>query len=435
MARRRLPRATIWVVRLRVDVHAGGLVVVLALSGCAGNAASRDEPTDAALDASPKATPGDTDVGEAGGDPADGAAPEEDAAANQPPVDAGGPVPDGTAVRGDIDASVLDAPIAAPVDKWTWVPFSNAFCANGSPIGIGVNPSTTSTNVVVYFEGGGACWSEETCYVQKTAVYFSIAYNKANFVADTTSPAYMALPGGFFDRSAAANPFKDASYVYVPYCTGDLHGGSNVVQYGSVKAMHVGYQNFSAFLRRLAPTFASAGQVFLTGSSAGGDGALLNFGQTQRAFANAVVHVIDDSGTLMPADVEALGIAIEPSWRTQWNLAAALPAECEACSTTLAALYGYYAASYPKSRFSLLSYQDDSVIPAYYGITTAQFTDGLNEDLSTYFVPNANARSYVAGMFGHVLFFSPLLATNGTTVQDFVSQLATDDASWASVHP
>jgi hypothetical protein len=422
-------------VRLRVDVHVGGLVVVLALSGCAGTEASHGDASDAALDEAPSTSMrGDTGIVEAGEDPADGAAPELDAA-NQAPAEAGAAVPDGSVVRGDIDASVLDEPIAAPIEKWTWVPFSNAFCANGSSIGIGVNRSTTSANVVVYFEGGGACWSEETCYVQKTAVYFSSAYNQANFVADTTSPGYMALPGGFFDRTAAANPFKDASYVYVPYCTGDLHGGSNVVQYGAMKAMHVGYQNFSAFLRRLAPTFPSAGQIFLTGSSAGGDGALLNFGQTQRAFGNAVVHVIDDSGTLMPADVEALGTAIEPSWRTQWNLAAALPAECEACSTTLAALYGYYAASFPKSRFSLLSYQDDSVIPAYYGITTAQFTDGLNEDLSTYFVPNANARSYVAGMFGHVLFFTPLLATNGTTVQEFVSGLATNDASWASVHP
>src|SRR5271154_3071426 len=54
--------------------------------------------------------------------------------------------------------------ITAPDDAWTWVPFDNAFCGNGSTVGIGVNLSTTSTRVLLYLEGGGACWNELTCF-------------------------------------------------------------------------------------------------------------------------------------------------------------------------------------------------------------------------------------------------------------------------------
>jgi hypothetical protein len=33
-----------------------------------------------------------------------------------------------------------------------------------------------------------------------------------------------------------------------------------------------------------------------------------------------------------------------------------------------------------------------------------------------------------------VLWFSPTLTTNGVTVQQFVTQMVTDDKSWTSVH-
>jgi hypothetical protein len=418
-----------------------GVVLALALmplsSGCGGSASTASAGDAGVGAATTTATNDELDGGsdasdEPGDRPADGAAgadsDRDGATADAARSDAG-------VVAGDGGAPAAKGAIAAPAQAWTWVPFSNAFCANGSTIGIGVNPSTASSDVVVYFEGGGACWSEETCYTVQSAAFFVDGYNEGNFKVETTDPYYLAMAGGFFDRTAAANPFKDASFVYVPYCTGDLHGGSNVVEYGSNTAKHVGYQNFSAFLERLVPTFPSAQHVFLTGSSAGGDGALLNFGQTQRAFSSARVDVIDDSGTLMPPDIEADGVSIEPFWRTQWNLAAALPPDCAGCTTALSALYGYYAASFPSDRFALLSYSQDSVIPAYYGITTAEFTSGLDEDLMDYFAPNANAHYFVNSMFGHVLWFEPSLATGSTTVQGFVTKLAADDPSWASVSP
>src|SRR5262245_55134744 len=45
-------------------------------------------------------------------------------------------------------------PITAPSDQWTWIPFDDAFCGNGTTTGIGVNPTTKSTRVLIFLEGG-----------------------------------------------------------------------------------------------------------------------------------------------------------------------------------------------------------------------------------------------------------------------------------------
>jgi pectinacetylesterase len=340
-----------------------------------------------------------------------------------------------SATGGAGGATPLDTPLEAKESTWTWVPFHNAFCADGSTTGVGVNLSKKSSRVIVYLEGGGACWNEVTCYTLKTASNFEGGYGPTNFEAETTSADYLAKPGGFFDRAAADNPFKDYSYVYVPYCTGDVHGGDNTVTYGDHTARHVGFKNMSAYLKRIVPTFPSADRVYLAGSSAGGFGAVLNWGQTQQAFGSVRVDLIDDSGTPMPPDIDALGSGAGVEQSKQWNLPAALPPGCADCAKGLDALFGYYAKAFPDHSGVLLSYTLDSVLPTFSGISADQFDTGLEEDLATYFAPNPNLKSFLVDAAGHVLFFNPALATKGVTLNQFLTQMVTDDKAWASVHP
>ena len=326
----------------------------------------------------------------------------------------------------------LGAPIVAPARRWTWVPFANAFCGNGSTTGIGVNLSTTSSRVLIYVEGGGACWNDLTCYSLMSAAHFNTGYNEATFTTEATSALYLAEPGGFFDRNAVSNPFKDYSYVYIPYCTGDLHAGNNVVTYAHGTAHFVGFANMSAYLARIVPTFPTPDRVVLAGSSAGGYGALLNFWQTQQKFGSTRVDLIDDSGPFMPPDISSLGVG-EDAFRTQWNLASTLPSSCTACSTRLDALFGFYAEQFPTHRIALLSYIQDSVLPTYFGITTANFESGLADDISAYFTPNPNLHYFTNPGSGHVLLFNPSLTTNHVTVKQFVTQMVTDEPGWTSV--
>lgn len=319
-------------------------------------------------------------------------------------------------------------PITAPDEQWTWIPFDNAFCGDGSTTGIGVNLSKKSSRVLIYLEGGGACWSDFTCVQAMTASNFKSGFKEADFKSTVTQE----LGSSYFDRNAADNPFKDYSMVYVPYCTGDIHAGDNTVMYAGKPAKHVGFKNVSAYLERLAPTFPSADRVILAGVSAGGFGASVNWEQTQKAFGKIRVDLIDDSGTPMPPSIP---IAAEQEWRKQWNLAATLPAGCTDCAQHLDALLGYYAKAYPTHRAALISYTKDSVLPLFYQISQAQFAMGLDEEVKTQLDPSASFRYFIYSGSGHVLWYKPTLATNGTTVKQFITQMVTDDPAWNSIHP
>jgi hypothetical protein len=368
--------------------------------------------------------------------PVEGGAPVDSGATGDASIDGGSPHPgadassDGAADSGFVPGT----PITAAAGQWTWVPFDDAFCGNGAATGIGINPSSTGTRVLIYLEGGGACWDAETCYTLMTSAYFTTGYTQADFTVESTDVTYLALPGGFFDRTAAANPFKDYSYVYVPYCTGDTFAGNNVTTLGTSTAHFVGHANVTAFLDRLVPTFAGADRVILAGSSAGGYGALHNWWQTQQAFGSVRVDLLDDSGTNMPPDVLPVSNATLTAQIAAWNLAATVP-PCAACATNPPAIWGFYAQAFPTHRAALLSYTQDSVLPSFMGITTAQFTMGLDELVASDITPNANEKAFLLGAAGHVLFFDPLLTQSGVTVQQFVTQMVTDSAAWATVMP
>ena len=319
-------------------------------------------------------------------------------------------------------------PIVAPAEQWTWIPFDNAFCGDGSTTGIGVSLSKKSSRVLIYMEGGGACWSDLTCNTIKTASNFTTGFGESNF----KNTASNQLGADFFDRTAADNPFKDYSMVYVPYCTGDIHGGDNTVMYGGKPAKHVGARNMAAYLERIVPTFPGAERVILSGASAGGFGAVLNWWQTQEAFGKIRVDMLDDSGTPMPPSIP---IAVEADWRKQWNLAATFPPGCTECATRIDAILGFYAKTYPDHRGALVSYTKDSVLPTFFGISQDKFAMGLEEQATTQFDPSPNLRYFIYAGSGHVLMTNPSITTKGVTLREFVTKMVTDDPTWNSVHP
>jgi hypothetical protein len=324
--------------------------------------------------------------------------------------------------------------ITAPPESWTWVPFDNAYCGNGTKTGIGVNFTSATSRLLIYLQEGGACWDALSCSLG-LADNFTTGYGASNFATDTADTTYLAQPGGFFDRSAAANPFKDYSYVFVPYCTGDTHSGSNVTSLSGQPAYFVGFRNITAYLERLAVTFPGAERIVLAGSSAGGFGATLNWWQTAQAFPGVRIDMISDSGAIMPNDVLPSPNTREAAQRTAWNLAATTPPGCADCATAFDAIYDFDSSAFPNSRGALLSYQQDSILYLFYGISKSKFTQGLGEVETQFFDPSANLRYFNVSGSGHVLWFSPSLSTNSTTVLQFVTQMVTDDPAWGSVTP
>ena len=78
------------------------------------------------------------------------------------------------------------------------------------------------------------------------------------------------------------NPFRDWNVVFVPYCTGDVHWGDAVVDHAarpansSVTIHHKGYVNAQVAEKWAREHFVNPDAVFVTGSSAGAYGAIVN---------------------------------------------------------------------------------------------------------------------------------------------------------------
>jgi len=276
-------------------------------------------------------------------------------------------------------------PIAAPAAEWTWVDFADARCANGATTGLGINPAEGATDVVLYLMGGGACWDASSCYLVKSAWNVDLGYGVGQF----SSEPYRQLP--LFDRRAASNPFAGASYVYVPYCTGDLHVGTAEQRHVQTQVTrHVGAKNLEAFLQRLAPTFATARRVFVIGTSAGGFGAQMNAWRFAGAFPSAEVHVLADSAAMQTPAGER--------WR-QWNDAwrPEQPPGCSSCADGAEAWVGAARAQLRGGRLGLVTSEEDSLLSAFSGKSASEFRDGTRALVTAQFSSNTSAAFVVPG--------------------------------------
>jgi hypothetical protein len=320
-------------------------------------------------------------------------------------------------------------PIVAPARTWTWVPFSTAYCANGSTTGIGVNPGDAGGRLLVFMNGGGACWDENTCYEIQSASYITSGYGASQFASDATT----LLSSSLFDRTDAANPFRNDSFVFIPYCTGDVHAGSNPnAVWGTHPTKHVGFENMTAYLKRIVPTFSGASRVILSGSSAGGFGALANWWQTQQAFGTLRVDLLDDAGPTLPAPY--LSATLDQAWRNAWNLAAATPPGCTQCATALDAIVPFYGSAMAGHRAALLSYTQDNVIGLFYQLSGPQVEAGLGA-LVTEMAPYDIWHHFFVAGSTHTILGAPDTVSNGVSLRTFITQMVTDDPGWVSVDP
>ena len=321
-----------------------------------------------------------------------------------------------------------DDPISAPAGHWTWTGFPASVCGDGTPTGLGVNPSTASSDVVIYLQGGGACF-DELCVPAVQAGAVRMAYGVEQFGQEPE------IAGPAFDRANTLSPWRAASFVFVPYCTGDLHAGdatrSYLFQTTSITVRHAGRANLAAFLRRLAPTFPGARRVYLTGSSAGGYGAQLDYEAVAAAFPEAEVHLLADGAQLVPPHDPALW----DTWQATWSLA--LPAGCAGCAAGPDALASYLAAAYPARRFALLASTQDEVLWPYLGYPDASTFDTATKALLTNrYDPTSNARYFALASTQHTMLGDlSTPSAGGPTLSVWLDRWYRGDALWASTGP
>jgi hypothetical protein len=196
---------------------------------------------------------------------------------------------------------------------WQRVEIPGTLCGNGSQYKFWVYDSPTSQNLLVSFEGGGACWDYETCSGQAGLLGAANPNGLpddyiTSFKAEYVSPLVNGADPGIPLRPKKAIVTNGWDIVYMPYCTGDVHVGNNVVTYTDptgqnppITWRHVGFHNTRAALQYLAARFPTVNKLLVTGFSAGGVATAAGYYEARRTIRPAAGYMLNDSGPIFPA--------------------------------------------------------------------------------------------------------------------------------------
>ena len=167
-----------------------------------------------------------------------------------------------------------------------------------------------SQDLVIFLQGGGACWSElpNSC----------------------TETASSGIPqSGILDPTRADNPVKDYNVAYFPYCDGGLHGSDRDTDSdgdGDADRFQRGLHNLSAGLDVALREFPNPRRVVLMGSSAGGLGTTFALPLVRYQFPDVRIDIVNDAGVGVnrPNQPEFLELLTN-----DWNSEAFFPESCE----------------------------------------------------------------------------------------------------------
>lgn len=329
-----------------------------------------------------------------------------------------------------VSASLASSAFAGQTDANWQVMETDGLCATGTPYQYYVHQGE-STDMTIFFNGGGACWFGQQCDLESEPVtHLPFAQMPEN------NPENFA---GMLDLAATGNPFADDTIVVLPYCTGDVHVGGGVQEYSyagaddaqkTVTVQHVGAANAQKVLGWVYENVTDPARITVAGVSAGGIGASFYSGLIAE-------HYPDTPVVLIGASDGGYGSPNLKAGFTSWNTAAILPDWPE----------------YAGKTNETLSFEDFYIASARHNpnLTIAQI-NSANDELQTQFTwlfgdaPDSfrmserilnnlveiesgvdDLASYTAGGPRHVLLIDPAYddyVVEGTRLSDWVEALA-----------
>ncbi|MEM7140803.1 MAG: pectin acetylesterase-family hydrolase [Actinomycetota bacterium] len=176
---------------------------------------------------------------------------------------------DGAATDDETATTTTEAPAEttttteppAPEPEWVnHLAGDDCMCADGSEYWYHTREADPD-KVVLYFQGGGACFTAGMCDFENGSYKVT--------TAEDDHPDGDA--NGIFDFDNPLNPLADWTFVFVPYCSGDVFLGDATTDYGEdLTVEHNGFANAMHGLDYVVENYADASQLLVTGSSAGG---------------------------------------------------------------------------------------------------------------------------------------------------------------------
>jgi hypothetical protein len=317
-------------------------------------------------------------------------------------------------------------------------------CMNGSPYHYFVKRGSVN-KLLVYYQGGGACWEQLTCSVP---------------VCDASvDPGGSDNPnnpgGGFSDRNNPANPFRDWNVVFVPYCSCDVHFGDAAQDY-PLHVEHRGYQNARVVEKWAREHFVNPEVVFVTGSSAGAYGAWFHAPLLHQVWPASEFNVLADAGN---------GVITQDFLVNEfpnWNFAANLPPDIPGLADVLASgtgIPGYtevVADFFPATRwahyttafdggtggqtgfYNVMLNNNDPIQALFWWNASCAFNQVMRaQAIATAAAVPDNYRYYIGTGSRHTMWGSNKVYTDTTggvpTIVDWVNAMLAGGPAWTNV--
>jgi hypothetical protein len=165
-------------------------------------------------------------------------------------------------------------------------------------------------------------------------------------------------------------------------------------------------------------------RVWITGSSAGGFGAILQYQQAVNIFGSSIrVDLIADSAENNGNNIfyPSLNMVL-PSTKT-----------CTTCNlSNFDSFMPAFATAAPTSRFAALSFVNDTVLPSYEGVDQVAMNAEVNKTFTALNL-YSNAKTFLLPTSGHVAISNPgIAANNGLTMATFFQNMKNDSTSWSA---
>ncbi len=256
---------------------------------------------------------------------------------------------------------------------WQRVEIPGTKCSDGSQYKFWLHDNPGSNDLLIMYEGGGACWDYESC----SGALGLLGAANPNGLADDyitqqkaiyVSPLVNGADPGFPFRSKSDLITKGWDVAYMPYCTGDVHVGNNVVTYSDPSGVnpplnfyHMGYHNSTAALDYLNTQLGNINRLMITGFSAGGVASAALYHEARQRLNIQQGFMLNDSGPLFPAPDDSYNSRmLHDTIRTAWDLDTVLvnmPAAFD--PNDVGSVTDALAQTYPQDKFAYTAYSTD----------------------------------------------------------------------------
>ncbi len=245
------------------------------------------------------------------------------------------------------------------VTTYTFDPDQGPLCMRGADYTTSVRDSD-SDNLLIFLQGGGACWSE-----------FCLA----------VTGAFEGIPDvEIMNPEFEGNPVADWDMVYLPYCDGSMFVGDaeyddNIYDNGA--RYHHGLANLTGAFEVVAQQFPQPKRILLAGSSGGAYGLLLAGPLLRHYYPDTELIMMADSGIGIGRDGDDAYMQV---LLDEFNVQRFIPEDCPLCLDNghLTGLFAWFLERDANLRIGMYSSWYDGVLAGVFlQIPGSQYADAL----------------------------------------------------------